>query len=173
MYLDTDAIIVKNINLEQYLAEAPYFKGNKDSELKFLISKPYHSEYPCSGVIIITNSDIAKKAIKYWWNYDMPEFDKKHAYEQEPLWSFVNSKDSNIEPYVGTIDELSFEPKEGQYIRHVGTAHKERRVPIFKCWYETLYNKETFKETIDEIKKNNVKKVDIINLEQNLQNTTI
>jgi hypothetical protein len=172
-YLDTDAIIINNIDLEKYLREVPYFKGNKDSELKFLINKPHTLEDPCAGVIIIRNSDITKRAVKYWWNYDMPKFDKKHAYEQESLWSFVNNKDSNIEPYVGIIDELSFEPKEGQYVRHVGSSDNERRVPIFKCWYETLYNKEEFKNTIDEIKKNNVKKVDIIKLEQILQNSII
>ena len=158
LYIDTDAIVVNNINLEKYLGEVTYFKGSTNSELKFLI---------------ISNSDIAKRAVKYWWNYDMPEFDKKHGYEQESLWSFINNKDLNIEPYIGIIDELSFEPKEGQYIRHVGTPDKERRVSIFKCYYETLYNKETFKNTIDEIKKNNVKKVDIIKLEEDLQKKII
>jgi hypothetical protein len=92
-YLDTDAIIINNIDLEKYLREVPYFKGNKDSELKFLINKPHTLEDPCAGVIIIRNSDITKRAVKYWWNYDMPKFDKKHAYEQESLWSFVNNKD--------------------------------------------------------------------------------
>ena len=172
VYLDTDAIIVNNIDLHKYLNDISYSRGSKDSDLKFLIDKPY-SDGPCAGGIIIKNSDISKRAVKYWWNYDMPEFDKKHGYEQESLWSFINNKDLNIEPYIGIIDELSFEPKEGQYIRHVGTPDKERRVSIFKCYYETLYNKETFKNTIDEIKKNNVKKVDIIKLEEDLQKKII
>ena len=173
VYLDTDAIIVNNIDLHKYLNDISYSRGSKDSDLKFLIDKPY-SDGPCAGGIIIKNSDISKRAVKYWWNYDIPEFDKKHSFEQEALRSMVvHNKNSNMEPYIGIIDDISFQPKEGQFIRHVSHMEAEKRIPIFKCWYETLYNKDTFKKTIDEIKKHNVKKVDIIKLEQTLQDTFI
>jgi len=173
IYLDTDAIIIKDIELEKYINEVPYSRGNKDSKLKVLADIPY-SDGPCCGGIIVTNSEIAKKAVKYWWNYDIPEFDKKHSYEQEALRSMiVHNKDPAIEPYIGIIGEVSFQPQEGQFIRHVSHMEAEKRIPIFKCSYEKLYKKEEFKGIINKIQKENVNKVNIIELEQDLQNTFI
>ena len=170
VYIDSDSVLVNpDVSLDKYLNNAVYTRGNKNSELQFLIDKP-HSDGPCAGAIIVNNNLNAKKALKYWWNYNIPEFNKVHSFEQEALRSMiVHNKDPLMEPYCAIIDDLSFQPKDDQFIRHVCHLEADKRMDIFRCWYEKLYGSNTFTDTINTIINNNTKSVDIIKLENNIQ----
>jgi len=172
VYVDSDcAIVNQNISIEDYIQQSKYINGDKDSDVKFLVDKPYGIG-PCSGFIILKNTKNTKKILKYWWNYNMPNVNTKHPFEQGALNDMVQKLDTNIMPYYGLIDDLMFIEKDGQFLRHIGSNNDTERVPKFTCWYNKLYNKDQFTDIINTIINNNVKKKDTIEIDLQIQKSS-
>jgi hypothetical protein len=135
VYLDSDCIFYNHsLKLEDYIK--PYL----DKSILFLNDYPFSKENPCSGFYICKVNDISKGFFKEWYSYNLPEKDKEHAWEQNALYKLLPRD------FIQIIDDVMFEEKEGQYIRHIGTHDGGNRVPIFKGFIEN--NRIDFEKSI-------------------------
>jgi len=169
VYIDSDCAFVNpDISIDDYIKQSKYVNGDINSELKFLIDTPY-SSYPCAGFIIIKKTENTKNILKYWWNYNMPDNNTKHAFEQTALHDMIKKSDEKLLKYYGVIDDLMFLEKDGQFIRHVESDKSINRLPVFTCWYDKLYNKDNFTDTINKITNSCTKQLDTIKSELDIQ----
>ncbi len=121
VYIDSDCIFHNHsIRLEDYIQ--PY----QDKSVLFLKNYPWSEKDPCAGFILCKVDPVAKQFIQEWYSYNIPEKDTHHDWEQSALHRMMPRD------YVGIIDDIMFEKKEGQLLRHIGSHEGGNRIPTFK-----------------------------------------
>lgn len=138
VYIDSDCIF-KDLNksldeiIRDYINDIIFFNNN-----------PWGYDKPCAGFYICKKSENSIKFIKNWYNYKLPRCNILHSWEQSALWEIF--KEYNIL----IIDTWMFREREGQFLRHIGTHEKEKRIPYFKNFIEE--NNINFSDNISQIK---------------------
>jgi hypothetical protein len=127
VYIDSDCIFKdNNRRIEDFI--------NKYSEYDtiFLNNRPFNNNNePCSGFYICKKGVKTEEFIDDWYNVDMKEKNKNHAWEQDGLYSIY--KNYNII----TIDnENFFNENNNQFLRHVCHCENKNRIPYFKKFIE-------------------------------------
>lgn len=126
VYIDSDCIFSNHsIKLEDYIQ--PY----QDKSVLFLKNFPWSETDPCAGFIICRVDSIAKQFIQEWYSYDIPEKDANHDWEQSALHRMMPRE------YIGIIDDIMFQEKDGQLLRHIGSHEGGNRIPTFKTYIQT------------------------------------
>jgi hypothetical protein len=115
VYTDSDCIFKDfNMSLEQFIGP------HTDSEILFLLNKPWFYDKPCSGFFICKVGCYAMEFIKSWYSCNTPKTNMEHPWEQDALWSIYTNYKTAI------IDSMMFEEEERQFIRHVSIDTKSR-----------------------------------------------
>lgn len=130
VYLDTDCIFNKWISVDEYLENSVFVREDKDAYITFLNDKPWSETLPCAGFFIFEKNNL--EMFEKWWDVNLPEKNTQHPYEQAALHSQVNNFNIKI------IDDWMFQPRDGQYLRHIGSHESDMRLPVFKKFYENL-----------------------------------
>jgi hypothetical protein len=130
VYIDSDCIF-KDFN--QKLEE--FIKPYADKDILFLNDKPWSDTMPCAGFYICKINEYVKQFVFNWYNYNIPHKDKNHAWEQNALYALWDNvcKSYNI----GVIDSWMFEEKEKQFLRHIGSAEYQNRLPYFTSFIQS------------------------------------
>jgi len=107
VYIDSDCIF-KNfeISLEEFIA--PY----SDKNIITVFNYPWNYK-PCTGFYICKVNDITRQNIKDWYNINLPNKNKKHAWEQDGFWLLYPN--FNIE----NVNIITFLESENQFLRHL------------------------------------------------------
>ena len=120
VYIDTDCIFRDfNTSLETFIDQSP------KHDILFFNNKPWHYNLPCAGFYISKVSPTMKTLFEIWYATSIPEYNKKHHWEQEALWMVYKEYD------VGILDKWMFYEDPGQFLRHIGSSEKENRMPYF------------------------------------------
>lgn len=128
-YIDSDCIFKDfNISLKDFIRNNINAK-----DILFFNNKPWGDDLPCSGFYICKVSLYTKQFIKDWYNYNIPERNTLHAWEQDALWKIF--KEYNIQ--ICNTQTFLIE-ENNQFLRHVSTFEKNNRLPYFKKFIETV-----------------------------------
>jgi len=123
VYIDSDCIFKnRDFSLDEFIR--PYLKY----DTIFLNNKPWGDHLPCGGFFVCKVGPASKQFIQDWYAIPIPSKNKVHAWEQDALWTLY--KKFNI----AIVDEMMFQEKEGQFLRHI--CHKEHRlrIPYFQAF---------------------------------------
>ena len=141
VYIDSDCIF-KNFSksLEEFIS--PYLNNN----CIYLNNTPWGDDVPCSGFFICKVCPDVKEFVKEWYAYDFKNEKNPCRWEQGALWKLYKDPKYNIVIH----KELMFIEKEGQFLRHVATFEKTKRIPYFTKFIKD--NNISFEKNISEIK---------------------
>jgi len=127
VYIDSDCIFKDfTRRIEEYIQP---FSGK---DILFLNDKPWNTSYPCAGFYICKVNLESKRLMNDWYSIDMPENNIKHPWEQAALVKLYKGYNIQI------IDDWMFQEKEGQYLRHIASYEKEKRLPYFNNFIKTI-----------------------------------
>ena len=121
VYINSDCIFKNfNISIEKFIEK------HINKNITFLNNKPWGDHYPCSGFFICKNNNISVDFIKEWFNFNIPEKNTQHTYEQEALWRIYQGND------IGIINSWMFREEADQFLRIIGNHENNNRIPYFK-----------------------------------------
>ena len=137
VYIDTDCMF-KNFN--QSLENFIYKYSNHD--IIFINSRPIHIELPCAGFFICKNSQKSEKFLNDWYNFNLPERNTVHPWEQDALWKIYNNYN------IVSADLMAFYEEDGQFLRHLSKGEDgDKRISYPKKFIEL--NNIKYKDNIE------------------------
>ena len=120
VYIDSDCIFKDfSRSIEEYMK-------NITEPIIFLNDRPWGTTYPCAGFFILQVNDYTRQFIKTWYNFNIPNHNTHHAYEQNVLYDMHKLYTIKI------IDDMMFCEKKDQYLRHIGSHANNLRIVYFK-----------------------------------------
>lgn len=141
VYIDSDCIFKRfDISLEEII------KPNCDKNIIFYSDKPHDFKKPNSGFYICKVCPSTKNFIKEWYNYNIPEKNREHPWEQCALWKIYEKEKIHI------INDWTMFEVYGQFLRHIThfEDYKQKRMLYFSNVIKS--NNFDYKENINNIK---------------------
>lgn len=128
VYIDSDCIFYNDdVLLEDIILP------RKDKSMLFFNDKPFSNHKPCAGFYICKTNSNSKQFIRDWYDVNMPNKNKDHAWEQSALHYLLYKEKHPFTNEIGIVDSWMFKEDSEQYLRHIGSFDKEvQRIPFFK-----------------------------------------
>lgn len=150
VYIDSDCIFKDfNKRIEEFCPNM------FTHDIVFLNNLPWNEDKPCAGFFICKKSAIARSYVVDWYNVNIPEKNKVHAYEQDALWTLYTSWKSC---YV--VNSWMFHEHEGQFLRHICHLENDLRTVYFKQFI-TKHNID-YERSIFDMNKKDIDTVNIL-----------
>jgi FkbM family methyltransferase len=153
VYIDSDCVFKNfDVSIEDIIQKYP------DSPFIFQSNLPWHNTLPCAGFFICKNTPKVKEYLHTWYTYPIPSNDSLEwrqtikwsvdnnlvskdynynykykvgtSWEQDILWLLVTH---NKIPLIVMTDDIAFQEKPNQFIRHVCSRFNSQRTPYFKA----------------------------------------
>ena len=140
MYVDSDCI-VKDFDMKVEDLVQSYM----DKDLIFSNNAPWSPDRPCCGLYICKSTDYTMKFLKDWYNVSVPQWNTRHAWEQEAAYLIYK----NYEKLALFDNKLMFQENSGQQFRHICCMENQNRIPYFKNFLEK--KSIDFSKNIEEI----------------------
>ena len=122
VYIDSDCIFKDfERRIEEFLPQM------KTHDIIFLNNMPWNEDKPCAGFFVCKNSELARSYLQDWYNVNLAEKNKLHAYEQDALWTLYKSWKSCF-----ILNSWMFCEHEGQFLRHICHLENDLRSVYFK-----------------------------------------
>lgn len=131
VYIDSDCIFK---DFSQSLEE--FLKPYSDKDILFLNNKPWGDTLPCAGFYICKVNEHTRCFIQDWYNYNIPEKDTTHAWEQDALWEIIRLPRKCT---IGIIDSWMFRETDQQFLRHIGSLEGSNRIPYFASFVQSKH----------------------------------
>jgi hypothetical protein len=150
VYIDSDCIFYdNNLSIVDYISKSNVINGVgvMDSNIIFLNDNPWNSKLPCSGFYIYKNNNESKKMFEQWYQTDDPRHNLKHIWEQNSLYINLNDFMNKI----SVIDDWMFEERPSQFLRHIGTHERLKRISFFNQVIETNGIKNDYHNIINHL----------------------
>lgn len=127
IFIDSDCIFKDfDTPIQEFIG--PHMKN----EITFLNNKPYDDDKVCSGFFACKNSQKVKEFIREWFNYHKPGDNTKKPYEQFAIHKMLHEEGHPFSSNVGMIDSMFLRESKNQFMRHIGSFEKKKRIPYFK-----------------------------------------
>jgi hypothetical protein len=137
VYIDSDCIF-KDFDKRIEEVCSQMFTHN----IIFLNNKPWDEDKPCAGFFICKNSELARSYITDWYNVNLPEKNKVHAYEQDALWTIYKTWKLCF-----VMNRWMFREHHEQFLRHICHLENDLRSYYFKQFiieHKINYNNAIF-----------------------------
>lgn len=159
LYIDSDCIFNNpNKKIEYHFSELKSLNNNTvwGSNVIFLNDKPFHPKEPCSGFFILKNNQESYNIFKDWYSTEIPEderFNTKHCWEQFSLYRIFSKYK---EKFVVLDDDTFEDVSPTQFLRHIGSHEKNKRIEFFKKKMLDLNLTVNYPSIINELSKNTI-----------------
>jgi hypothetical protein len=127
LFIDSDCIFKDfNKSIQEFIG------AHMSKQMTFLNNKPYDDDKVCSGFYMCKNTPEVKEFIREWFNYHKPGDNTKKPYEQYAIHKMLHEDHHPFSSNIGIIDSMFLRESNDQYMRHVGSYEKNKRIPYFK-----------------------------------------
>ena len=112
----------------------------------FYNDKPSNFNKPNSGFYICKVCSQTKNFIKDWYNYNIPEKNREHEWEQCALWCIYETENIHI------IDDWTMREVKGQFLRHITQFEGPKQKRMFYFSNFIKLNNFDYSENINNIR---------------------
>lgn len=130
VYIDSDCVFLDHtLSIDNYIINSKKVHNAPNPEIIFLNNIPWNREMPCSGFFIFKNSNISRDIFHDWYIEESHFHNINHMWEQHALQNKIINNSRHV---ITIIDDMMFEDRRGQFLRHVGSKDVNYdRVKVF------------------------------------------